>query len=251
MHQAPIGLAAGEGASGLVAVEAAAAHQDPSGDEARDEGDGGSHRGVAMLLGAAAIAAALVGALAASHSSDASDAWNSAVRLELKRATAAVEDIRYIYQSELPQAITVMSARSQAAAFTAAAAADPANAPALTIAAGGQTNAAGAMEASVTLVSDPKYALPSGGVDLARRLASARNEKPDLVALDPGAAQAQGDELAAKSRWLLLALVPLGICALVGTLAQAFRRTRTPLLALGTVLLGAGVIVAIAAEVLA
>ena len=249
MEEAPIGLAAGEGASALLAVEAATTEGHAAGED-RSEGDG-SQRGVAVLLGAAAIAAALVGALAAGHASDASDAWNSAVRLDLKRATAAVEDIRYIYQAEFPQAVTIMSPRSMAAAYTAAASADPVNAPALALAANGQTNAASAMEQSIALTSDAKYALPNGGVDLARRLADVRNEKPDLVAIDPAIAQAQGDELAAKSRWLLLALVPLGVCGLIGTLAQAFRRSRTPLLALGAALLSVGLIAAVAAEVLA
>jgi hypothetical protein len=249
MNEAPIGLAAGEGASGLLAIEAASADGSGAGGD-RDDDDG-SHRGVALLLGGAAIAAALIGALAAGHASDASDAWNSAVRLDLKRATAAVEDVRYIYQAEFPQAVTILSPRSLAAAYAVAASADPVNAPALSLAASGQTNAASAMEQSIALTSKAKYALPNGGVDLARRLADVRNEKPDLVAIDPAAAQAQGDELAAKSRWLLLALVPLGVCGLMGTLAQAFRRARTPLLALGATLLGVGVIAAVAAEVLA
>ena len=250
MEEAPIGFAVGGGASELLAMEAAAG-PDGAHDEAHDEDDGSSHRGVALLLGAAAITAAVVGALAAGHSSDAADAWNSAVRLELKRATAAVEDVRYLYQSELPQAVTVLSARSQAAAYTAAASANPAGAPALTIAANGQLNAASAMEGSVPLVGDTKYALPEGGVDLARRLSDLRNESPDLVGIDPDAAQAEGDALAAKSGWLLLALIPLGICALLGTLAQAFRGSRAILLMAGSVLLGAGVIAAVLAEVLA
>jgi len=250
MEEAPIGFAAGGGASQLLAVESAAGPDD-SPDRAHDEDDGSSHRGVAVLLGAAAIAAAIVGALAAGHSSDAADAWNSAVRLDLKRATVALEDVRYVYQSEVPQAVTVLRARSLAAAYTAAAAADPASAPAMTIAANGELNAAKAMDQSVPLASDAKYALPGGGVDLARRLADIRNENPDLVAIDPDAVQAQGDALAAKAGWLLLALIPLGLCALLGTLAQAFRGSRTPLLIGGSVLLGSAVIVALAAEILA
>jgi hypothetical protein len=253
MEESPIGLAAGEGTAGLLAVEAVALDGgSASGDgPAADHDDGSSHRGVAVLLGAAAIAAAVVGALASGLTSDASDAWNSAVRTELKRATAAMEDVRYVYQAEFPQAISVMSARAQAAGYAAAASADPGNAVAYTIAAGGQANAASALEQSVPLVTDPKYALPNGGVDLARRLADQRAQNADLVALDPGAIQAQGDALAAKAHWLLLALIPLGACALFGTLAQAFRRWRPALLGVGSVLLGAGVIAAIAAEVLA
>jgi hypothetical protein len=250
MQEGPIGFAAGGGAAEVLAIETADG-RDGAQPVDRDEDDGSSHRGVAILLGAAAITAAIVGALAAGHSSDASDAWNSAVRLDLKRATAAIEEVRYLYQAEFPQAVTVMSAREQAAAYSAAASADPANAPALTIAAGGQANAASAMEQSVPLVSDSKYALPDGGVDLARRLSDLRNENADMVAIDPGAAQALGDSLAAKSGWLVIALIPLGLCALLGTLAQAFRGSRTVLLLGGSVLLGVGVIAAVAAEVLA
>jgi hypothetical protein len=251
MQETPMGLAAGEGASGLLAVEAAATDAGTGRPATVEDDDGSSHRGVAVLLGAAAITAAVVGALAAGLSSDATDAWNSAVRSELKRATGAVEDVRFVYQAEFGQALTVISARSQAAAYSAAAAADPTYAAAMTIAANGQLNAASAMEPSIPLVSESKYALGDGGVDLGKRLADQRAEAPDLVAINPDATQSQGDALAAKASWLLTSLLPLGACALVGTLAQALRRWRRPLLGVGTVLLGIGVVVAAAAEVLA
>lgn len=220
-------------------------------DAGDEDDDGKDHRGVAILLGAAAIAAAIVAALAVGLASDASDAWNSAVRLEVKRSAGALQDVRYLYQSEFPMALSVMGARAQAAAYGAAASANPEQASALRIAGNAQTTVADTIAPSVALTKGDTYALPGGGVDLGRRLADLRNEYPDLLALDPDAMEAQGDAAAAKAHRLLLALLPLGACALLGTLAQAFRRARTPLLAVGSVLLGAGVIVALVAQVAA
>jgi len=214
--------------------------------------DGGEHRGVAILLGAAAIVAAITGALATGLSSDASDAWQSALRTEVKRSAAALEDVRYLYQVELPPVITVLGARAQRDTLKAAAAASSGyTAQALTIASGAQANLASAIEPSYTLSTDPAYALPGGGVNLARRLADLRAQNPDLVALDPDAIERSGDALATKARLMSLALVPLGLTALLGTLAQAFLRRRGLLLAAGSITLGIGAVAALAVEVLA
>jgi hypothetical protein len=250
--------------AGLAAVEAEEASiiasQDGGGDGGRgafDGGpgkhdDGGEHRGVAILLGAAAIVAAIVGALASGMSSDASDAWQSALRTEVKRSAGAVTDIRYLYQSELPPVITILGARAQRDALRdAAAQATGYTAQALTIASGAQANLATAIEPSYELSTNAAYALPGGGVNLAQRLADLRRENPDLVALDPDKVERQGDALAARTHALTLALLPLGLTALLGTLAQAFARRRRILLAAGSVTLVAGAIAAVAAEVLA
>ena len=272
MHEVPAGLAALETEeASLIASQAGerggVAHD--GGGDGDDGGDGdgggpggpgkhgdssgdGEHRGVAILLGAAAIVAAIVGALASGMSSDASDAWQSALRTEVKRSAGAVTDIRYLYQSELPPVITILGARAQRDALkVAASGATGYTAQALTIAAGAQGNLATAIEPAYELSTNAAYALPGGSLNLAQRLADLRAENPDLVALDPDKVERQGDALAARTHALTLALLPLGLTALLGTLAQAFARRRGILLAAGSVTLVAGAIAAIAAEVLA
>lgn len=210
-------------------------------------GDESSHRGIALLLAAAAIAAALVAAISSSLASEAGDAWQSALRQDAKRAAAATSDIQLIYQAEVPQAVAVLGARLQESRLREAAAiATGPVAAALSTEADAQRGVAEAIGGSVPLVADDTYLLPGGARNLSQRLADRRAEMPDLVAIDPEAALAEGDALAAQASSMTFALWPLAVAALLGALAEPFRRQRRVLLALGTASLGLGVLVALA-----
>jgi hypothetical protein len=216
------------------------------------ESEDGGHRGIALLLAATAIAAAIVAAMSSGLSSQAGDAWQSALRQDAKRAAAAISDIQLIYQAEIPQAVGVLSARLQEARLReAAAAATGEVATALTIEADAQKGVADAIGASVPLVADDTYLLGDGARNLSQRLADRRDETPDLVAIDPDVAQAEGDALAAQASSLTFALWPLAFAAMLGALAEPFRRQRRLLLALGTVSFGVGVLVLVATGVVA
>ena len=101
------------------------------------------------------------------------------------------------------------------------------------------------------LTATPQYALPSGGLDLGKRLADVRATSPDMVALDPDVIQATGDRQANRARLMVLAALPIGIAALLGVMAEPFRRRRRILLAGGAVALAIGAAMAVAVEVLA
>ena len=60
--------------------------------------------GVAVLLAIAAVVAAIIGARASMISSVANDSWQSALRTEVKRSAAAMNDVQTLYQSDLPTA---------------------------------------------------------------------------------------------------------------------------------------------------
>jgi hypothetical protein len=211
--------------------------------------DDGSTRGIALLLGAAAILAAVIGARASALASDAGDAWQSALRSEVKRAAAVTEDVRYLYQVELQPALGAVEARLLRDELTSAAAGlSGAVQTALQVEADVQAALLGALEPSSELATTPGYALPAGGLDLGRRLADLRAKYPDLLALDPDAAMAAGDATAAKSDRMMLALLPLSVAALLGALAQPFARRRRLLLAAGVVALGIGAVAAAAVE---
>jgi hypothetical protein len=216
-----------------------------------ERGDGEGHRGVALLLGLVAIIAAVVGARSTALANDATDTWQSALRTEVKRSTAALEDIRYVYQAEVPVALVVMSGRLKADELGKAASGATGDVAAtLAMEAEVEKGVVTSIEGSAPLVTDPAYALPGGGVDLGQRLADQRSENQDLADLDPDAIAAEGDHLATKGSSMTIALLPLGFAALFGAMAQPFWRRRRLLLGLATGAMGTGVAIALMVEVL-
>ena len=217
-----------------------------------ESGHEGGHSGVAILLAIAAVVAAIIGTRAAMVSSDASDAWQSALRTEVKRSAGAMTDIQSVYLQELPVAARILQARVVAAQLKAAAAGqNPVVAHAMTLEASVESQLADALSSGAQLANDQAYALPAGGFDLGKRLADLRAENPALVSLDPDSIASTGDRLAHKALLLTLALLPTGLCALLGVMAQPLRRYRRWLLASGSVVLAAGVVMALGVEVLA
>jgi hypothetical protein len=210
------------------------------------------HGGVATLLTVAAVVAAVIGFRAAVVSSSASSSWQSALRTEVKRSAAAMEDVRTLYEAELPVALRILEARTFQAELLAAAQqqSGPARA-ALVMEANVQSQVITALSPSSGLATSASYAGSTGGFDLGKALADLRAQSPDLVSLNPDKLESNGDELAHKAQLLTLALIPTSFSALLGVLAQPLKRRRTLLLRLGAVALGAGAIMALAVELTA
>lgn len=210
------------------------------------------HGGVATLLTVAAVVAAIVGFRAAVISSSAASSWQSALRTEVKRSAAAMEDVRTLYEAELPVALRVLEARTVQAELLAAAQqqSGPARA-ALVMEANVQSQIITALSSNSGLATNADYSLSSGGFDLGRALASLRSQNPDLVSLNPDQLESSGDALAHKAELLTLALIPTSFSALLGVMAQPLKRRRTLLLRLGAVALAAGAIMALAVELTA
>jgi hypothetical protein len=214
--------------------------------------DEGGSRAVALLLGVAAIVAAILTARAALLSSDASSDWQLAVRQELKRGTLAVEQVNYVYGTEAVQAFGVATAnvRADEAAKLAPSAA-PDAAARLQFEAQVQQQVSQATVSSSAVASDPKYALPDGGYDMQRRMADERATTPADVALAPDEPMAAGDALADRANRMMSTTIAIGATFLFGALAQAFRRRRLVLLALGWGALTVGALLALALEFVA
>ena len=222
--------------------------------EIAEPGHEHGHAGVAILLTVAAIVAAMIGVGAAMTSSSASESWQSALRTEVKRSAGAMEDVRYLYQAELPVAIRIVEARILEAELLAASQGQSGAAKqALLIEASVQAQVASSLSSSSDLAVTSDYALASGGLDLGKRLAALRAKSPDLLALDPDGLEATGDKLAHKAELLMTALLPTSAAAFLGVLAQPFRRRRLILLRLGSAALAGGSVMALAVffEVLA
>jgi hypothetical protein len=217
----------------------------PSVPAAREAGQ----RGVALLLAAAAVAAAIVGTRVSLIAGEASGSWQSAVRLEVKRSTGLQENVRYLYGVEVPLALTILETRTALARLESLTPAQGGNSSAVTIEKSVLTEILKVLDKGSDLTG-ADYALSDGGVDLGKRLAELRSETPAILAIDPDATQARGDNLARKAGIMSIALIPFGLCALLGAMAQAFAARRRRLLEYGVAVLVSGVAMAAAVEVL-
>jgi hypothetical protein len=228
-------------------LEPAEDNRGPSAGRGHDER---GHFGVAIILAIAAIAAAIIGTRASFIASDASDQWQSSLRTEVKRSAGVLIDIQSLYETELPTAVILLRASAFQQQLQAAAAGQSgAVKQALDMEAAAQAELVNGLASLSKLASQPEYALPSGGFDLARRLADLRSTTPNLIALDPDALQAEGDRLSNKAQLLTFALIPIGVSALLGLLGQPFERRRRLLLACALIALAAGIAMALGVEV--
>lgn len=210
-----------------------------------------SGRGVAILLSTAAVLAAMLTARAALISSDASGSWQQSMRTEVKRSAFAMEDIRYVYNSEAQVAFSIAMEQVRAQELrTYAAQQSPDARPALEAEAKVHEGTVTIMLPSSEFASDPVYALPSGGYDVVVRLADTRAASPDALALDPDALMAAGDHATDRAVRMMSTTIPVGFAFLVGALAQGWHRRRRLLLAIGWSCLVAAGTLGLAVELL-
>jgi hypothetical protein len=206
-------------------------------------------RAVPFLLAVAAIVAALVTARAALLASDASVLWIRSVGEEQKRGAMLQEEVRYAYGTEGTVGFMLLTYQARAEELRANADGQPATtAGRLLTEAQGQQSVVDLVGSDSPLFTDPRYRLPSGGLDLELRLADARAGDPDSLALDPIATLEAGDAAAERSDRLLLTTILIAAAFLFGSLAQAFRGRRRPLLVMGWIVLVAGGAAALAIE---
>lgn len=208
----------------------------------KPEASGG--RGVAILLATAAVLAAILTARAALIGSDASDLWQRSLRTEVKRSAFALEEIRYVYNSEAQVAFSNAMEQVRAQELRASAARQSPDArPALEAEAKVHDGTVTVLLSASEVASDPAYALDSGGYDLVKRLAHNRAASPDALALDPDVLMAAGDHATQRAIRMMSSTIPVGVAFLVGALGQAWLRRRRLLLALGwSCLLAAGML---------
>ena len=223
----------------------------------RDEDEGGVEDwgpgqglGPALLLGLAALLTAALFGRAALLSGDASDQWQQALRQELKRSAAVVEDVRYVYGDEAPLAYDGATLEILAQEYRSAAKdVSPAARSLLLVEARTNEELLKVVTGGSEILKDERYRLEGGGYDLGKRLADVRQENADLITINPDDPQALGDALSeqATNTISLGALAPVAF--LLGSLGQVFRRRRSLLLWTGWVVLGMTLVAAVAIEV--
>jgi hypothetical protein len=214
---------------------------------AREDDDAGA-RWVAVLLAFAALLAATLATRAAFLSDDASDAWQTALRQELRRSVAALTDIRYVYGPLGDMTFMIATQEVLAEEYRSGAqGAEPAFADVLEAEARVHEGVVEAMLPSLEIAGDPPR-LEGGGFDLGGALAAERERMPDLVAIDPDASQAEGDRLARQATLTLAASLPVGFAFLAGALAMPYRRHRRLLMTVGWAACGVAIVAALMLE---
>ncbi|GGM76401.1 hypothetical protein GCM10011609_10420 [Lentzea pudingi] len=160
---------------------------------------------VAVLVGAACTF------FAGWNYSDASSAWQEAVRVEVEKAGVHQDEVRQVYANEGPFAFRVAVLQIRAAALA------PLGENARTERTIAENSAFALRQASdpTSLLGQRRYDLPGGGSDLARRLADlgAKREKP---LPDPDVPDREGDELALAALWISVITVLVTGVAVAG-----------------------------------
>jgi len=209
-----------------------------------------ARRGVAVLLAAAALVAAVIGGRVAFRSFTATSLRQQSVREETKQAAAYVETIRFVYSSEQPVAFALAEARFRAEELAKAAS----NLAGLdrTVVEVEQALqeylSSGQIAAASPLFNDERYRTQTG-FDIGRRLADARNENPELLTIDPERTRRSGNRASDHAVRLLATTVLVALAFMLGTLAQGFPARRQTFLSGGVVVLTLGIVTAAVVEV--
>ena len=213
-------------------------------------GEPPARRGVAILLAVSALVAAVIGGRVAFRSFTATSLWQSSVREETKQAAAYVEQLRFVYTSEQPVAFALAEAKFRA---------EELDKVAPTV--GGLDRivieleqaiqeylSSDAIAESSPLFNDERYR-SEVGFDIARRVADARNEDPDLIAIDPEKTRQAGNRASTHAIRLLATTIVIALAFMFGTFAQGFPGRRQAFLTVGYALLGLGAVSAVVVEV--
>jgi len=192
-----------------------------------------TERDVATLALVAAIATAVLPFLAAWLSARADGGWQRALRQELTRSTAMIEDVRFVYTDQAPDVFRVDLADARVAALRRVAAERP-GLP------GAVANAEARVELDLAFRTRQRlglrpdqergYRRPDGSFDLGRRLADVRNLHPRLVRVDPEPQQEAGDRAGRQAGWVAVATVPVAAAFIMAAVAywEGTRRRPSP-----------------------
>lgn len=205
---------------------------------------------VAVLLACAAVVAAIIGARAAIVGDSGSDTWHGAIREDVKRGAGLVEDVRFIYTEDAPLAFQVAEGEVRAEeAHREAEGTSGLTRELLEAHAGAFEGVVRTIRPASALAKNPKYRLDNGGYNVLQRLVDARNENPDLVAIDPDSTEERGSDLNFESALLVASTLPAGLAFLCGALAHGFPSRRRWLVPLGFALTGVSLVLAVIVEV--
>lgn len=160
-------------------------------------------------------------------SSEASGEWQQALRDDIKRSAAALEDIRSVYTDEAMPAFRIAVAEVRAAELRLS---SSSSGTAARYEADTESQAAAqlrfAHRGSGSLVDGKRYQSDDHSFNIPDRLADMRAKRPELVRLDPGTTRKEADAMGTQAFLLSCAVFPLVGLYLIVQFAVVRRRTR-------------------------
>ncbi|MDQ4144622.1 MAG: hypothetical protein M3198_12940 [Actinomycetota bacterium] len=207
--------------------------------------------GVALLLTAAAVVAALIGGRASALSASAATSWQEATREKVKEAAAYVEQIRYVYGVEVPRALSFTGVRfriEELDKLIDEKGLSPSTVSFLKHEKATQAETLKQVLPASELASNPQYRTEAG-FDPLRMLGDERASRPEFLELDPERLQDQGSETGDRAIQMIASAIPVSIGFFCGSLARAFARRKRVWLGVGTVFLIMGIASAVVVEV--
>jgi hypothetical protein len=204
-----------------------------------------------VLVAVTAVVGVVIGFHASNvHGSAGGDA-TSAVRGDVKRGAAIVDDAERLYAEDAAIAFQMAEAQIRSEVDEAhAVKADPALTEDLRSDARIQVGLANALVHTSSWVTDPKAAPDIDGAALLQRLAAIRAVHPDLTNIDVAALKASAEDGRRESTLLIGTLIPLAVAVLFASLAEVYEARRRLLVTVGWIATAAGALLAILIEVL-
>jgi hypothetical protein len=199
-----------------------------------------------VLVAVTAVIGVIIGYTASTVNGNAGGNATSAVRGDVIRGAAIVNDSQRLYAEDAGIAFQMAEAeiRSQVDSDHASSA-EPALAADLRSDARIQTGIANALVMTSSWVHDPTTAPGIDGRDLLAHLAAIRARHPDLTNIDVAGLESAAEDDRRESVLLLAGLIPLAVAVLFGSLAEVEERRRDLLVACGWAATAIGVVFAV------
>jgi hypothetical protein len=198
-------------------------------------------RGVAALLAASAVAAAVLGAVASFAASDANESWTNSQIREGQRSSVTVNFAFGLYAGDGAAAVEVAQSRLLAARLRAAAATER-GAVRVSLLAEVRAQRDTARALAFTLPGMGRRFRLGAGYDMGALLLRSQRVSLYRFADSPELEAREGDRQAARGVSAVLVTIPVSVAFLLATLGQAFERRRRVFLLLGWAVLGAAVL---------
>ncbi|MEU4513626.1 hypothetical protein AB0G05_29355 [Nonomuraea wenchangensis] len=174
-----------------------------------------------VLQALVTLLAALILAVSALLSSEATGAWHDALRQQIKRSAMSLENIRHVYADEAPDALRVAVAETRAARLRLGA--DPLTRTEAAVETQVAWHLRTAHRGDGTLLDGDRYRVPGKGFDVPKRLAALERA---AAAPQPEAALREGDRAGDLASLIGMLTVPIVLAYLVGQAALLTRRRR-------------------------
>jgi hypothetical protein len=206
---------------------------------------------IALLLAAAAVCVAVLGARTSDFAGSASGKWQSSVRVQVKQSALATEDQLYTYGDPVTMATQYETAWIRANEYRREFARHdltPSQRDSLTALAAAEEMVAHHFRPAASRIGTRIEKGGNGDFNLAKKLSAEQRASQRTVA-SAQQVRAGGDTQSRRAAFEALLAIPAGLAFLLGSVAQARPQGARFLVRFGAIVLAMTVVAAIAAEI--